>query len=142
MSRYLRLLPFLMLVLSCNNSRTDVPASETDLDAARNFIRSALDGKWSEARRFMIQDSVNTQILDRYEERYQRIDREEQRGYREASIINYDPRKVNDSTIIFNYANSFIKQKDSLKVVKVNGSWLVDLKYSYFSNADSLRHAP
>jgi hypothetical protein len=86
----------------------------------------------------MIQDSVNTQILDRYEERYQKsMTQEDKRGYREASIINYDPRKINDSVIIFNYANSYKKQRDSLKVVRMGGEWLVDLKYSYFHNSDS-----
>jgi hypothetical protein len=88
----------------------------------------------------MIQDSVNTQILDRYEDRYQHtMNREDKRGYREASIINYDPRKVNDSVIIFNYANSYMKKKDSLKVVRLHNEWLVDLKYSWFPKADSTK---
>lgn len=131
----------LLAALACNNPEKENPASESDLDAARNFIRAALDGNWSQARTYMIQDSVNTQILDRYEERYQKtLNREDKRGYREASIINYDPRKVNDSVIIFNYANSYKKQRDSLKVVRISGEWLVDLKYSYFHNSDSTVH--
>ena len=113
--------------------------SENDVDAARNFIRSALDGKYDRARNFMIQDSVNNQYLDLFERNYQRLmDPEDKRGYREASINIHDIRQLNDSTTVVNYSNSFKKKNDSLKVVRTHNQWLVDLKYS-FSPTDSLQ---
>jgi DTW domain-containing protein YfiP len=128
---------------SCNNDKEDKKevTSENDVDAARNFIRSALDGNWREARRFMLQDSTNTQLLDTYENNYQvHMNKEDKRGYREASITLYDTREVNDSVAIINYSNSFKKQKDSLRVVRIDGTWMVDLKYS-FPQTDTSAHA-
>ena len=124
-----------VLCIACNNDKetASTPASENEIDAARNFIRAALDGKWQEARNYMIQDSVNNQLLDTFEERYQKsMSSEDKRGYREANITTYDPRKLSDSVIIVNYSNTYMNKKDSLKVVQVNGFWLIDLKYSYF----------
>jgi hypothetical protein len=132
-----------LLCSSCNNDQEERKevTSENDVDAARNFIRSALDGNWREARRFMLQDSTNTQLLDTYENNYQvHMNKEDKRGYREASITLYDTREVNDSVAIINYSNSFKKQKDSLRVVRIDGTWMVDLKYS-FPQTDTSAHA-
>ena len=123
----------LLLFSACNNAdQNKQTTSENDVDAARNFIRSALDGKWKDARRFMLQDSVNTQLLDAFESNYQtHMSREDKRGYNESSITLYDTREVNDTVSIIKYANTYKKQKDSLRVVRNNGVWVVDLKYSF-----------
>jgi hypothetical protein len=138
-------------LFACNNNSdtNQTPSSENDVDAARNFIRAALDGKWSDARRFMIQDSLNVQLLETVEAQYQKKDREEKRGYREASITLFDTKKLSDSLSIVSYSNTFKKQKESLKVVDVNGQWLIDLKYSLLpidstkrlNNTDTIGHA-
>jgi hypothetical protein len=140
------LLPFslfcMVMICACNNNdqQEKETTSENDVDAARNFIRSALDGKWREARRFMVQDSTNTQLLDAYESNYEtHMNREDKRGYREASITLYDSRQENDSVTIVNYSNSYKKKRDSLKVVRINNQWLVDLKYS-FPQTDTTSH--
>ena len=131
----------LVILISCNNDgeKNAPPTSENDMDAARNFIRAALDRKWNDARRFMLQDSSNLEILNSFEDFYQHEDREERRNYREASITTYDSRKVNDSTTIVNYSNSYKKKRDSIRIVRVNGQWLVDLKYSFLPT-DSAKH--
>ena len=59
------------------------------------------------------------------------MNRGDKRGYREASINFYDTRQMNDSVSIISYSNSYKKQKDSLRVVRRNDTWLVDLKYSF-----------
>jgi len=137
-------LSFLFMLLgACNNTdqQQKETASENDVDAARNFIRAALDGNWKDARKFMLQDSTNTQLLDTYESNYQtNMNREDKRGYREASITFYDTRQVNDSVSIISYSNSYKKQKDSLRVIRRSDAWMVDLKYS-FPQTDTSRHA-
>jgi hypothetical protein len=132
---------FLPFFYSCNNNSTEQKAtiSENDVDAARNFIRSALDGDYSKARSFMLQDSSNTQLLDAFENIYQhRMNRDDKRGYREATINMKEVRPINDSITIVNYSNSYKKKIDSLKIVKLNGQWLVDFKYS-FQGKDSTK---
>jgi hypothetical protein len=123
----------LFFLAACTNGNSDKETtSENDVDAARNFIRAALDGQWREAKKFMLQDSTNIVLLDYSENNYQiHLNSEDKRGYREASITLYDTRQLNDSVSIINYSNSYKKQKDSLRVVRSGGVWVVDLKYSF-----------
>ena len=102
------------------------------MDAARNFIRAALDGRWTDARKFMLQDSINLQVLEIAETNYQtHMSSEDKRGYRESNPTFYDSRMIGDSVTIINYSNSYMKKRDSLKVIRANGQWLVDLKFSF-----------
>jgi|SRR5205085_12235866 hypothetical protein len=129
---------FLLLILgACNNDKTS--KSENDVDAARNFIRSALDGKFSEARQYMLQDTANLQFLDVAERNYERAPVETINSYRGSTINIHQVNPVNDSTTVVVYSNSFKKDHDTLKVLKVNNQWLVDLKYLYQHDMDTAR---
>jgi hypothetical protein len=126
---------FLITVFSACGSndkdRSDTTAtSENADDAARNFIRLFLDGNLDKARNMLIQDSLNTQIFDAYERIYKNRSKADKTGYKTSTIRIHSSRIVNDSTSIISYSNSFKKVVDSLKVVKENGDWKVDLKYS------------
>jgi hypothetical protein len=139
MKRYLFGLA-LLATFSCNNNNNGTaPESENDLDAGRNFIRAALDGKWSDAKQYMLTDSVNVQLLETAASRYEMKGLQEKRGYRESSITIYDTRKVNDSASVIKYSNTFKNVRDSLKIVRLNGQWLVDLKYSLLPT-DTMDH--
>jgi hypothetical protein len=132
MKKIIFCLLFAPFLFSCNNQEEQATStSENDIDAARNFIRSALDGDYKKARDYMIQDSLNTQLLNTFESNYQmHMNREDKRGYREASIRIPDVRKVSDTVSVVQYSNSYKNKLDSLKVVRVNNQWLVDCKYS------------
>jgi hypothetical protein len=128
---------FLQFFYACSNDAGST-SSENDADAARNFIRSALEGDYDNAKNYMIQDSLNIQYLDAFQRNYKyRMSRDDKRQYKEANITIYDVRTLNDSNTIVTYANTYKKKRDSLKIQKINHVWLVDLKYS-FSNNDSL----
>ena len=130
----------LPLFYACGNNAPETPASENDVDAARNFIQSALNGDYKKARTFVLPDSTNYQYLEVFENNYRtRMNPQDKSGYRSASINIHQVRPLNDSTSIVNYSNSYKKENDSLKVVKSNGQWLVDLKYSFSEPNDSLR---
>ncbi|HYO21676.1 MAG TPA: hypothetical protein VER36_04675 [Flavisolibacter sp.] len=125
---------FLPLYWSCSDTDEGTAASkgENDVDAARLFIRSALDGRWKDARRLVVQDSLNIEDLETAQRMADRRDAVTQRSYREAQIRIHDTRKVSDSISIITYSNTFFKdRRDSLKVVRLGGQWLVDLKYSF-----------
>ncbi len=128
---------FLQFFCACNNEEK-VTGSENDVDAARNFIQSALEGDYTRARIYIVADSTNIQYLDAFERNFKnRMSPEDKRGYRNASINIYKVREMDDSTTIVNYSNSYMKKNDSLKVSRRNGQWLIDLKYS-FTAKDSL----
>lgn len=135
MKRILIALLLLPLFFACNNNETEASnQAENDLDAARMFINDALDGKWDEAKQFLLQDSTNVQLLETAQSKYQSLSREEKQNYKAAEPIFYDSRKIGDSITIVNYANSYMKKRDSLKIVKTNGQWRIDLKYSLLPN--------
>lgn len=126
---------------ACADSKETVPTSENDVDAARNFINAALDGHYDQAREMIVPDSANQAWIDLFKRNYQsRMTMADKAGYREASINIHSVLQPNDSNSIVYYSNSYKKQNDSLLVVRRNGQWLVDLKYSFSKpeSADSL----
>ena len=134
--------PTLLLTLSllsaCGNEEKAPATSDNHVDAVRNFVRAALDGKFAEARMYMISDSVNNNYMDVAERSYANMSQENKDGYRASSIQFPSPMiAVNDTTSIVIYSNSFKNNPDTLKVVKTGGKWMVDLKYLYQHNNDT-----
>lgn len=129
--------------IACKDAdQKDKTHSENSIDAGRNFIRAALDGKFDNARKFMLPDSVNVNYMDVAERNYQRADQSTKDGYRMSSINIINVKDiVKDSITVLIYSNSFKKDPDTLKVIKSNGQWLVDLKYLYLHDADTLHPA-
>jgi type IV secretory pathway component VirB8 len=123
----------LSIFSSCTgNDSGSSTGAENDVDAARNFIRAALDGQYNDAKSMIVADSVNLQYLDAFASNYrERMSGDDKRGYRESSITIHNVRQVNDSVTVINYSNSYKKTQDSIKVVLDNNNWLVDLKYSF-----------
>jgi len=134
---------FLFLLLSgCKNTNEDpvTTTPEDDLDAARNFIRSTLDGNYKTARTLILPDSVNTEWLDIYERSYnEKMSVEHKKAYKNASINIHELKKINDSLSIVYYSNSYFK-KDThqLKMIKTNNRWLVDFKHYFETKKDSM----
>lgn len=130
---------FQLALTACNDSDRGSASStsDSDVDAARNFIQAALVGDLDRAKTFMINDSLNLETLNTIKRWNERQTKEEKEKYQVASIRIHNDRKLNDSTSIISYSNSYKNQQDSLKVVKTNGKWLVDFKY-IFHKTDSL----
>jgi len=132
MRKILTGLLLLVVFCACNNSdKATSGKAENDLDAARMFIRDALDGRFEQAKQLMLRDSTNDQTMDVTERNYEHMTQANKVGYRNASIQIHNTREVNDSLRIVTYSNSFKNQKDSLKLVRLNGQWLVDLKFTF-----------
>jgi hypothetical protein len=142
MKRWIRFLFLLFVsisigIISCNSNNDSSGRSENDIDAAREFIRAALEGKFDKARGYMLSDSINMQYMDAAERNYLKTDNETRSGYKTASINIHKVETLNDSTTIVVYSNSFKNDHDSLKILKLKGQWLVDLKYLYQHSVDS-----
>ncbi|HKO81056.1 MAG TPA: hypothetical protein VJU78_11710 [Chitinophagaceae bacterium] len=130
----------LVICLSACNSddrQSSSTTSDNAVDAARNFIQAALVGDFDRAKTFMVNDSLSLEDLNAIKRLNERQTKEEKDKYQEASIRIHQDRKVNDSTQIIYYSNSFKNKMDSLKVIKTNGEWLVDFKFM-FHKTDSL----
>jgi plasmid maintenance system killer protein len=134
---YLLFLSFGLLACNSNDRGNPSGTSDSDIDAARNFIQAALVGDFQRAKIFMIDDSLNHEDLNAIQRLNERLTSEEKEKYQAASIRIHQNRKINDSTSVIYYSNSYRNKTDSLKVIKANGQWLVDFKY-IFHKTDSL----
>lgn len=129
-----------IIIASCNNEDKTTATSENDVDAARNFIQSALYGDYEKASTYMLQDSVNAERMNVI--RRISLSKEERAGLSSSSINIHNILRRNDSTTIVIYSNSFKNNPDTLKVVKNNGQWLVDFKYLFEHSQDTLYATP
>jgi hypothetical protein len=98
-------------------------------DAGRQFIRASLDGNYKKAKFYLLQDDDNLRLFDKNHSDYQHLSGDAKRAYRDASIRPVTIAPVNDSLTKYTYWHtSNPKDTFTLRVVRVNGEWLVDLK--------------
>ena len=125
-------LVFVML-LSCNSDKKDTPLTDTDVATA--FIRDILDNHISDAEQYVLKDESNQQYFEIIKQQYSKKDKAELEKYKAADIIINEISYVTDTVCIVNYSNSYNKVlKNKVKVVRVNGKWLIDLKYTFSGN--------
>jgi Domain of unknown function (DUF4878) len=121
------ILPALLLLAACGNIHSFKKAEDAQ-DAGREFIRAALDGDYERANFYLYADTTNIMLLSKWKKDYDAMDHEEQKKYRDADILPISIQPVNDSVTSYTYANSFKKDTTTIRIVKIKGDWLVDLK--------------
>ena len=77
--------------------------------------------------------------MDVAERNYGKADEGTKEGYRGSSINIRNVNPVNDSVTIVIYSNSFMNNDDTLRILKKNNQWLVDLKYLYEHDMDTMK---
>ena len=131
--KFLILIFFTAVIFSCNTQTKKAPV--TDVEVASAFVRDILDNNFKEAEKYLLKDETNNQIFDRFKKQYSEKDKAILEKYKSADIIVNEISYVTDSVCIFNYSNSYSKtDKTILKVVRIDGKWLVDLKYTFSGN--------
>ena len=121
------LIPTLLVLAACGNSHSFKKAEDAQ-DAGREFIRASLDGNYEKASFYLYADSTNQLLLNKWRKDYDQLDHEEQKKYRDADIMVINLQTVNDSTTTYTYTNTYKKDTTTIKVVRIKGDWLVDLK--------------
>jgi hypothetical protein len=130
MKRLVVLKALAVIFLIACNAGPESDGAENDLEAARNFVQAALKGRYDRAADYMLHDSLNDERLDAVSR--MQLSSDEKQGLWDASINIHNRKLINDSTSIIVYSNSFHKEnRDTLKVVKKEGKWLVDFKYLF-----------
>lgn len=138
-NKFIATLAIAAIAAACNNPTRDAEAEgkQEDIGAARSFIQAALKGNYTEAKKFMLKDSINDQWMSIAE--HQTMDSHTKQGLYDASVNIHNRQVVNDSTTIIIYSNTFKNDKDTLKILKQpNGEWLVDLKYLFNHDNDTI----
>lgn len=117
-----------VIILAACNDAGGYKKAEDAQDAGREFIRASLNGDMDKARFYLLKDSTNLYVFESWKNGYNKLSGDEKRSYRESEIRPLKIEKVSDSIVNYSYSNSFKQKKATIKVVRVNGEWLVDLK--------------
>jgi hypothetical protein len=132
MTKQLFFVSILVVTLASCNNKT-IP--NTDIDVARAFIRDVMDNNFTDAQPLMLADDMNQGYMDVTKRKLGSFGQAELDSYKNADIIFNTINNVNDSVTIINYSNSYKRNSpDKVKMVRVNGKWLVDLKYTFTDN--------
>jgi hypothetical protein len=133
--KYLFISLLALFALSCTNEEDQYHQPENALDAGREFIQQSLKGKFTTAEMYMLQDKENKYWLSKWREEFSKTSEQEKATYNKASINIAEVKDVvPDSITIINYSNSYKKVPQKIKVVKYNGEWKIDFKYTFSGN--------
>jgi hypothetical protein len=132
--RYLVVLLASVVLFSCKD-KNEYKQPENALDAGRSFIETSLKGKFNTAKQYMLQDEENNYWLTKWSEEFNKSSEKDKAGYSNASINIIEIEDiVADSVTLIKFSNSYKNRPQKLKVVKYNGDWLVDFKYTFSGN--------
>ena len=122
------------IAFSCKDKTEKEPVA--DHEVARAFVRHLLDNNFTQAEQYLLKDETNIQMFERFKAQYSKQDKAILERYKEADIIVHETSYVvADSIYIYNYSNSYKPaNKSVLKLVRMDGKWLVDLKYTFSGN--------
>jgi Domain of unknown function (DUF4878) len=119
----------IVFAVACN-SEAGFKKAEDAQEAAREFIRASLDGNYDKASFYLYRDSagVNEMLLNKWKNDYSKWSQEDKVGHKESNIIVITTEKINDSSLNYVFSNSYKMDTTTIKVVKANGDWVIDLK--------------
>ncbi len=131
-----KILPGILLaaaVIACSSPAKKTPV--TDVEVATSFVRNILDNKFDEAEKYLLRDEINLELFNRFRNQYSSQKKEVLEKYKDADILVNETSYITDSIYIFNYSNSYARElKNKIKLVRVNGKWLVDFQYTFSGN--------
>jgi hypothetical protein len=131
---------FFLLLLAglaaCNDTAESVPV--TELEVAETFIYATLKNNLDKAEQFLLKDSVNLQLMDRYRESNKKLSQEQLESYKKSGILIKEVSTITkDSVVVISYSPSYKKELvNKLKMVRTGGKWLVDLKYTFLEKTE------
>ena len=129
---FLLSLIFCLAISSCNNEKK---STNTDIEVARVFIKDILESNFKDAETFVLKEETNQQFFELFKKEFESKSKSELESFKNADIIINEISPISDSVSIINYSNSFKKDKtNKLKMVRINGQWMVDLKYTFSGN--------
>ncbi len=123
----LAILIITVAIVACNNE-TSFKKAEDAQDAAREFIRASLDGNYDKARFYLYPDSTNNFLIERWKKNYDDLSGDEKEKYKSSEIVVLNIHPDNDSVTSYQYYNSYKKDTTRIKILRIKGEWLVDLK--------------
>lgn len=116
-----------LLYFACSNQHNYKKAEDAQ-DAGREFIRASLDGDYERAEFYLLSDTTNRVLMAKWEKDFQVSDPDIKKKYKDADILPINIQTLNDSVTTYTFSNSYKKDTTTIKIVRIQGEWLVDLK--------------
>jgi hypothetical protein len=118
-----------IFAFSCSSDNGGYKKADDAQDAGREFIRASLDGDYNKAEFYLLKDSTNVLLFQKQQSNYRQMSRKEKSSFKNATIRPVSITGENDSTIFYKYYHtSNPADTTTLRIVRRNGNWLVDLK--------------
>jgi hypothetical protein len=115
------------ILFACSNQHSYKKAEDAQ-DAGREFIRASLDGDYERAEFYLLSDTTNRVLMAKWEKDFEVSDPAIKKNYKDADILPINIQALNDSVTTYTFSNSYKKDTTTIKIVRVQGEWLVDLK--------------
>jgi hypothetical protein len=129
--RILSLLTLALFLFGSCSGPEGFKKPEDALDAAREFVRSVLDGDYKRAELYVLPEEEDIRLFNRYKDYMKNQPEKERLGLKSSSILVNKVEPLNDSVSIINYSNSYSKKPMDIRVVKKDGEWWVDFSYTF-----------
>jgi hypothetical protein len=120
-------IPAIAAITACNGPHSFKKAEDPE-EAGTEFVRAALDGNYEKASFYLYPDSTDKVMFSKWKKDYDRMSAEEQQKYKDASIRPIEIKKINDTVTNYTFTNSYKQDTTTLRIIRVNGDWLVDLE--------------
>lgn len=121
--------------MSCKGA-DNYPPVENAFDAGRQFIDAVFKGNFRRAGMLILDDRQNSDLLkSKLQKAYNEKSSAEKAEISQSSIkILSAEEAVKDSLVFIHLINSYDQQPLTLKVIKQDGTWVIDLKYTFSGN--------
>jgi hypothetical protein len=119
---------FLVLLSACGGSEDARPSSAQE--TGQQFISSSLKGDFKKAESLLLNEVENKTLFQTYRRFYDRMSEQQRKGYQSASFEIESWQDLNDSTSVIRYTNDFMHQPTELRLVRKDGQWWVDFRYT------------
>lgn len=118
----------LVQLFSCGGTENVRPSSAQE--TGQKFISSSLKGDFKKAEELLLNNSENKTLFQTYRRFYDRMSEQQRKGYQTASFEIESWQDLNDSTSIIRYTNDFMHQPTELRLVRKDGEWWVDFRFT------------
>lgn len=120
----------IFFMAGCTPNNT-APTLDDPMSSGREFIESSLKGDYANARKHLLQDSLNLDYFNGLQNFNEKMSAQDKNGYKDANIIIDSIKQASDTVSIIHYSNTYKNKPDKIKMLKVGNDWLVDFKYTF-----------
>lgn len=121
----------IFFIAGCTSVNNTSPTLDDPMLSGREFIESSLKGDYANARKHLLQDSLNLEYFNGLQNFNEKMSGKDKLGYKDANIIIDSISQVSDTVSIIHYSNTYKNKPDKIKMLKVDNNWLVDFKYTF-----------